>query len=194
MAVTDPSEAPEEALIASARDGDARAFDELLRRHEARVFRVLRLLGVPAGDREDVAQDIFLRVFRGLDGFRPGKPFGAWLYRITVNASQDWRGRSARVRAGETPWQDGADEPADPGESPAEAAERRALAQRLEAALGQLTDRERAVFVLKELEGLETEDVARALGVTQITVRRHLGLARDRLRLLLAVEKKLVRD
>ena len=59
------------------------------------------------------------------------------------------------------------------------------LRRRLEAGLAALSERERAVFVLRELEGLETVEVARALRITAITVRRHLGLARERLRRLL---------
>jgi RNA polymerase sigma-70 factor (ECF subfamily) len=167
---------PEEAsLVAAAQGGDVRAFEALLAAHEAKVLRVLRFLGVPASDREDVAQEVFVRVFRHLGGFRRGRPFGAWVYRITVNAAHDWRLRLAGTRE-EVPWNEGAaaGRPAS-GPDPD-------LARRLQAGLGALSERERAVFVLRELEGLETKDVARALGITSITVRRHLGLARDRLR------------
>lgn len=185
MAGSDDDERSDDALIAAARDGDARAFESLLLRHEARVLRVLRLLGVPERDRDDLAQDVFLRVFRGLDRFRAGSPFGGWLYRITVNVAQDWRGRASRIRAEEAPWHDGLDPEAAEGAGPQASAERRDLARRLEAALLQLSDRERAVFVLKELEGLETDEAARVLGVTSTTVRRHLSLARNRLRRIL---------
>ena len=179
MATRAPSddEAQEPSLIEAARGGNARAFEELLRRHEARVFRVLRLLGVPASDREDVAQNVFLRIFRGLDGFRAGRPFSSWVYKIAANAALDWRGRSDRQRREEAPWDDTLDETAAAPEAGA-----LDLARRLEAALDTLSDRERSVFVLIEMEGIERADAARALGISGITVRRHLGLAKERLR------------
>ncbi len=179
MATRAPSDADAEepALIEAARRGDARAFETLLQRHEARVFRVLRLLGVDARDRDDVAQNVFLRMFRGLNGFNPGRPFSAWVYKIAANAAIDWRGRSDRLRREEAPWDEAIEVAAQPP-----AAENVDLARRLEAALDTLSERERAVFILVEMEGAEREDVARALGITGITVRRHLALAKDRLR------------
>jgi len=154
-------ETSEPSLIEAARGGDARAFEELLRRHESRVFRVLRLLGISASDRDDVAQNVFLRIFRALD----------------------WRGQSDRQRREEAPWDDTLDETAAPSE-----AGNLDLARRLEAALETLSERERAVFVLVEMEGVDRADAARALGITRITLRRHLGLAKDRLRQ--ALDKK----
>jgi RNA polymerase sigma-70 factor (ECF subfamily) len=135
-------------------------------------------MGVLAAEREDVAQEVFLRLFRGLDGFRSGRPLSSWVYKISVNASLDWRDRRRRIGAGEVPWPDGLDV-AGSGRDPGDGQD---LARRLEGALEALSERERAVFVLREMEGLETVDVARALGVSQITIRRHLGLARRRLR------------
>jgi RNA polymerase sigma-70 factor (ECF subfamily) len=191
-APTDPdSDTPEPALIEAARGGDARAFETLLRRHEARVLRVLRLLGVPTADRDDVAQNVFLRLFRGLDGFRAGRPFASWVYKIAANAALDWRGQSDRQRREEAPWDDTLED-LETGESTrgsGAATDRLDLARRLEAALETLTERERAVFVLVEMEGLERDDAAKALGITSITVRRHLGLAKDRLREALTEKK-----
>jgi RNA polymerase sigma-70 factor (ECF subfamily) len=190
--VADPegADAADEALVEAALDGDARALETLLLRHEAKVLRVLRLLGIHAQDREDVAQEVFLRVFRHLGGFRPGRSFGAWIYRVAVNCAHDHRERSRRAHLEERPLPEGAEELPGGGDSPEDAARRAADSRRLEAALDALTDRERSVFVLKEFEGLDTGDVARALGVTGITVRRHLALARRRLREVLGKEKR----
>jgi RNA polymerase sigma-70 factor (ECF subfamily) len=185
VATRAPSEddAQEPSLIEAARGGDARAFEDLLRRHEARVFRVLRLLGVPASDRDDVAQNVFLRIFRGLDGFRPGRPFSSWVYKIAANAALDWRGQSDRQRREEAPWDEALDDAAPPASGAVD------LARRLEAALETLSERERVVFVLVEIEGVDRADAARALGITGITVRRHLGLAKERLRQALSGKK-----
>ena len=174
----------EPSLIEAARGGDARAFEELLGRHESRVFRVLRLLGVSASDREDVAQDVFLRIFRGLNGFKRGRPFSSWVYKIAANAALDWRGRSDQKRREEAPWDDTVEDV-----SPSPSSGSLDLARRLEAALETLSERERAVFVLIEMEGVERDDAARALGISGITIRRHLGLAKDRLRKALTEKK-----
>lgn len=172
-------------LVREARHGKVRAFETLLDRHQQRVLRVLRLLAVPAQDREDVAQEVFIRVFRHLRGFRAGNSFGAWLYRVTVNAAHDYRGRRGRQTAGELPLPESWETP-DAAADPLAAARDRELRQALWRAMDDLSERERAVFVLKEMEGLETAEIARSLGVSTITVRRHLGLARRRLRRCLA--------
>ena len=174
-------ETSDEALAGAARDGDVRALEILILRHESRVLRVLRFLGVARDDREDLAQDVFLKVFRGLSGFRPGFVFEAWLYRVTVNAAFDYRSVEERRTRHLAPLQD--EEPA--GER-ISAQDLTVLRDRLEAALETLTDRERAVFVLKEIEGLDTAQVARGLGLREVTVRRHLGQARERLKKVLS--------
>ncbi len=174
-------EAADDALVGAALAGDARAFDALLTRHESSVLRVLRLLGVPTRDREDVAQEVFIRVFRHLKGYQRGRSFAGWLYRVSVNAAHDYRVRALRTARDEAPWIDGIEPRSEPGG----AADGGDLRRRLESALPQLSERERAVFVLREIEGLETHEIARALGITGITVRRHLGRARERLRILL---------
>jgi RNA polymerase sigma-70 factor (ECF subfamily) len=166
-------------LVEAARRGEVRAFEDLLARHEGRVLRVLRLMGVPAQDREDVAQEVLLRVFRHLDRFQSGRPFRSWIYRISVNAAHDYRSRCRRD-AYETPL-DSVDDPRDRGADPATAAERGDLRDRLLRHMGRLSDRERAVFVLVEIEGIDTREVARSLGIARVTVRRHLGRARRHL-------------
>lgn len=181
MRPDDPSDVTDESLAASAREGDVRAFETLLGRHETRVLRLLRLLGIPADDREDVAQEVFVRVFRHLRGFRPGFAFGAWIYRITVNAAHDHRKRRRTRVARESALAEGWEETADPREHGGRADEGLDSRRRLERALERLTDRERAVFVLTELDGMEVAGVARVLGITRITVRRHLSRARARL-------------
>jgi RNA polymerase sigma-70 factor (ECF subfamily) len=145
------------------------------------VLRVLGFLGVPGQDREDVAQEVFLRVFRHFRSYRRGREFGAWIYRVTVNAAHDYRGRTSRRARDEAPWSEGFErEDTRPG--PAEAAMRSEAWHSLEAALDALSERERTIFVLRELEGLESREISRALGITSITVRRHLSRARRRLR------------
>ena len=181
---TDP-ETSDETLARAAQQGELRALEALLDRHQAKVLRVLGFLGVPGQDREDVAQEVFVRVFRHLKGFRPRQSFGAWIYRVTVNAAHDFRTRRGRTAAGEAPWQDVLERAPDERPGPAEVVRRKELRRALSEALETLTERERSVFVLRELEGIETADVARSLGISTITVRRHLFRARRRLQAVL---------
>jgi RNA polymerase sigma-70 factor (ECF subfamily) len=178
----------DEVLVEAAQGGDVRALDLLINRHQARVLRVLGFLGVVRQDREDVAQEVFIRVLRYLEGFRRGQPFSAWIYRVTVNAAHDWAGRRGRVARAESPWDAGLEQVVDPAVDPAAAARAHELGRLLRQAMAELSPRERAVFTLRELEGLETAEVARVLGITQVTVRRHHGRAVRRLRSALGGE------
>ncbi len=186
----DSESVSDDDLATAARNGDVRAFEALIERHESRVLRILRLLGVRQGDREDVAQDVFIRVFRHLRGFRRGRSFSAWLYRIAVNASHDHRSRTARIRGGETAWEEGLEDAPDGRPGPGDRMTGRQDWERLENALNLLSERERAVFVLCELEELTSREVARSLGITAITVRRHLSRARRSLQRHLTDDEK----
>lgn len=171
-----PVVAPLEPLIQRILDGDLEAFEELMTLTEARVLALAwRMLG----DRhlaEDAAQETYLRVFRSLRTFRLGERFEAWLVRIAVNVCRDL----ARKR-GPLPIPLDAMEslPSDSTHMDAEAStlfhQRRALVQR---ALASLPQAERAALVLRDLEGLSTEEAARILGVRPVTIRSQAASAR----------------
>jgi RNA polymerase sigma-70 factor (ECF subfamily) len=157
--------------------------DELIRRFGSKVYNLaLRLTGDPA-DAGDVAQDALIKAVRGLPSFRGGDP-GVWTYRITVNAWKNFlRARSARrmLRFFST---DGAGveiEPAD-APSPEPGPEAAALAAdekaRVERALLKLTPEERAVLVLRELDGRSYAEIAEALDLPLGTVKSRLARAR----------------
>jgi len=175
-------------LVARARAGDAAAFDDLMRATERKVVAAAwRFLG----DREDVrdaAQEVYLRAFKYLARFREGEDFGAWLYRITVNVCRDAATR--RRRAGHT--ESASDEEleraaadfenfadASDAESDALRAQQRELLRR---GLDSLPERERAAIVLRDLEGLSTEEVARILNTRPVTVRSQVSSARAKLK------------
>lgn len=168
---------PLAALIERAREGDGRAFDRLMLETQERVMGLAwRLLGGHE-DACDAAQEVYLRVFRHLGRFRAGHDFHGWLYRITVNVCRDAarRRRRAAVVDGPTP---------DPGQPPR--AEEELLGaerwNRLLEALAALPSRERAAVVLRDLEGLTSEQVARVLGSRPATVRGQIASARKRIR------------
>lgn len=167
-------------LVRLARGGDLAAFEQLVRLHERQVLRVAQRLLGHREDARDAAQEAFLRVFRFLSSFDERREFGGWLHRVVVNACHDQR-RRQRHRAFQRPIEElPAAVDAQPGEQ--EVLFDQGQARRLiERALARLTDREREAVVLRDIEGLGTDEVARALGCSEGTVRSHL--ARGRLKL-----------
>jgi RNA polymerase sigma-70 factor, ECF subfamily len=147
-----------------------------MRRHERLVLvTALRITGnMP--DAQDVSQEVFLKLYRNLGKLEPeGVP--AWLYRVTVNACHDLR----RRRRPETAVDDAGPLAAagiDPQQAVTEGERRRALMLSLRI----LPERERAAIVLRDLEGLSTEEVARVLGSSEATVRSQISTARVKMR------------
>jgi RNA polymerase sigma-70 factor (ECF subfamily) len=169
-------------LAARAADGDLGAFDELMVLTERRVVSIAwRMLG-DADAARDAAQEVYLRVFRSLGGYRPAEPFMAWVYRITVNVCHDAVRRRRRYELRHEPLLD------DEGAGPASCddvegrvldAQKRELVAR---ALETLPERERAAFVLRDLEGLTTDEAASALGTRPVTVRSQVSIARAKIK------------
>ncbi len=165
------------ALVERARLGDAHAFDRLMLETQEKVLSVSwRLLG-SREDARDASQEVYVRVYRHLSRFRTGKDLQAWLYRITVNVCRDAlrRRRRSPIVAAEMP------EPSvsATAEETLLRAERRS---RVLEALDCLPARERAALVLRDLEGLTSEEAARVLGSRPGTVRAQVVAARAKIR------------
>lgn len=175
---------PMARLIARAQAGDRQAFDSLMIEHQNRVVSLAwRLLG-NREDALDAAQESFLRVYRHLHKYDPSYEFSAWLYRIVVNVCRDQAGK--RSRADTSSLDEGFEsgrlnEPvsSDNTESAAILAQERKL---LAKALLTLTEKERQAIVLRDLEGLATDEVAELLGSSPTTVRSQISSARSKIR------------
>jgi RNA polymerase sigma-70 factor (ECF subfamily) len=165
-------------LITACRRGEARAMEMLYHQYKRRVFGMAHRI-VGANDAEEVAQEVFVRVYRGLAAFRGDSALSTWIYRLTVNASLSYIAR--RGRRQEVPVDDTlVDVPAPP------VAERDpALANRIEIALGQLPAGYRAILVLHDVEGLSHEECAAILECRVGTCKSQLHKARARMRELL---------
>jgi len=165
-------------LIAACRRGEARAMEMLYHQYKRRVFGMAHRI-VGANDAEEVAQEVFVRVYRGLAAFRGDSALSTWIYRLTVNASLSYLAR--RGRRQEVPVDDSLVEvPAPP------TAERDpGLAARIERALGQLPAGYRAILVLHDVEGLSHEECAAILECRVGTCKSQLHKARGRMRELL---------
>ncbi len=174
MAAVAAMEGPDERRdgIAAARSGDLAAFDLLMRQHQRLVLATaLRLTG-NLEDAQDISQEVFLRLYKNLSKVQCLEALPAWLYRVTVNACHDLRRRKPAASV-ELPEDLPAPE-TDPQAALPEAEMRRVL----ELSLRILPEKERAALVLRDLEGLSTQEVARVLGSSEATVRSQLSKAR----------------
>src|SRR5438105_15938467 len=150
------------------------SFAEIYREHAPFIWRVLRRLGVPGPEIEDVCQDVFIVVHRKLAGFARRSSIRTWLYSIALRSASDHR-RRAHVRR-EAPTSTVADAPIDPTQ-PAAVAQRQAR-EILDEILDTLDEPKRAVFVLYELEELAMAEVAEAIGCPLQTAYSRLHAAR----------------
>jgi RNA polymerase sigma-70 factor (ECF subfamily) len=188
---------PEAALVQAATQGDPEAFEALVRPHLGMLFRVIdRILGNEA-ESQDALQDALLTIHRELPGFQRASKFSTWAYRICVN--QALMARRKRVRRREDAIEDLLPRFGDEGHpmkvdtildwsEDAEAPmkfEHDELKARVRAGLDRLSDDQRAVFVLRDLEGWNTDEIARHLGITRELVRQRVHRARLALRALL---------
>jgi RNA polymerase sigma-70 factor (ECF subfamily) len=181
----------DEALAARAAAGDGHAFEEIVARYEARVFRLACRL-TSETDAPDVLQETFLQVYRHLPSFRGESQLGTWLYRIATNAALMLRRTRAR-RPVESldAFMPRFDERGIHAELPAqlqiaaradELIDRQVLADKARAGIARLPDLYRDAFVLRDLEEMSTTDVAQVLGVEPATVRQRVHRARLMLR------------
>jgi RNA polymerase sigma-70 factor (ECF subfamily) len=168
--------------VERAQAGDAAAFSELVATYQRRVISTAwRILGEES-EALDAAQDVFLRLHRYLRSFDADQDFGAWLYRMVVNACHDARRRRPRHLSLDDERARGTVEDLrsnDDVEASAGAMEDERI---LTAALATLSEKERAALVLRDLEGLSTQEVADVLGSSPTTVRSQISIARSKLR------------
>jgi len=172
----------ERELVRAARRGDEEAFAALVRRYSPGLHRtVARMLG-DESEAWDVVQMTFLKAWQRLDRYDSRWSVSTWLYRIATNLSIDlMRARSSRERAQQAGGEHLLRVVGD-GEPTSRAADERELERVMGRLLTRLTPQQRAAFVLRELEGLPSSEVAEAIGCTQTTVRNHVFQARKVLR------------
>ena len=187
----DPGDLPDDDLAQAVARGDLEAFDRLLDRYGSRVQRYLtRLTGDPHGA-EDLTQEVFMKMFRGVSQRDPSRGFAVWLFRIAHNEAVDQRRRcAARDRAVAVATESTRTELRDGqfvGHSPLEQVQFGEARRALEGALATLPESFRNAFLLREAEGLSYEEIASVLAVSPKTVSTRIHRARQRLKDLLAV-------
>ncbi len=175
-------------LISRAAGGDVSAFQALVEQHRSMVYRVAYQFAGNHYDAEDIAQDVFIKVYRSLDRFRRDAQLTSWMYRIVMNACIDHRRRhrpGVAVPFGEEAEQRILNTPEDrPG--PEERAYAGELGQAIEGEIGRLPPGQRVVFIMRHHQGKKLCEIAEALGLAEGTVKRQLHAAVHRLRQALA--------
>ena len=174
---------PDVELVELARSGDRAAFDELVRRHDARMRGLAYKLMADRHRMDDALQEAYLKAYRALPRFRPGSDFGTWLYRITYNACIDELRKRRRTPIA-------AADPSDP-ESARPGPERVVSAsETVRVALADLPVDQRVTVVLVDGEGFDHREAAKILGVAPGTVASRLSRARHAIRRALGEEER----
>jgi RNA polymerase sigma-70 factor, ECF subfamily len=176
------------ALIAGLRSGDECAYEILIQRFEQPVYSLVSRLVDDPGDAADVAQEVFLKVFRKVAGFRSESSLKTWIYRIAVNEARNQRRWFIRHRGKEIALESESDAQgpqdwlSDPGRSPYQAAVDEETHALIESALQKVNANYRAALVLREVEGLSYEEISEVLEVSLGTVKSRILRGRESLR------------
>lgn len=177
-------------LIERLRNRDEAAFEEFVSQFERSIYNLaLRQTGHPQ-DAQDITQEVFLRIYRGIANFRADAKLSTWVYQITLNACVDLTRR--RVRHPELPLvvqnEDGDETMLDtPDETyaPEPLYERTALREQIADGLQKLSDEYRKILILRDVNGLSYDEIGQVLALPEGTVKSRLFRARDRLAAIL---------
>ena len=177
--------APEDsALMLRYKDGDIAAFETLYRRHNDALYRYLLRLCRHRDNADDVFQEVWGKIIKAADRYRPTAKFSTFLYRVAHNCFIDHLRRNKRhTHAGDLE----PDTQADPGDSPDVLAEKSFARARLDRALQDLPDEQRNVFLLHEEAGLDLHEIAAIMGSNHETTKSRLRYAVKKLRLAIDI-------
>jgi RNA polymerase sigma-70 factor (ECF subfamily) len=168
-------------LIDRYLTGDEEGFTMLVKKYQNRVINIVYSLTGKTGDADDIAQEVFIKVYRNLSSFKKRSGFSTWLYRITVNTTYNHLKKQKRhLPLGY------AQEPAALTKSSLEELESSERQELISEALGKLPFKFRTAIVLKEIEGLSYKDIAGTLGCRIGTVESRLFRARQMLKEILS--------
>ena len=165
-------------LVARTQAGDVGAFNELAGRWESALYGFIRRTLGDSEDARDVCQEALVKAYRNIDRLREGEKFKSWVHYIALNLCRD-RFRSPRARMGFVPYEEGGDVPPTrgietEGVAADQAAETTSLASLLKDLLEELPVEQRTSIVLREYQGLTSEEIGEIMGVPAATVRTRI--------------------
>jgi RNA polymerase sigma-70 factor (ECF subfamily) len=172
----------ERPLVAAALNGDALAFEGIVRLHADAVYRIVAGHLGPS-EAEDAAQEVFVRIHQGLRGFQGDSRLATWIYRVATNVALT-RAQRRRGRPRLLPLE-GSAEPVETAPGPADTLEAAERVEAVRRAVERLPADQRAVVVLRGFEGLPFDEVARILKIQRPTAESRMARAKERLKTLL---------
>jgi RNA polymerase sigma-70 factor (ECF subfamily) len=187
------ADVPDLDLVKKAQEGDSAAFDELVGRYRNRIFGMIYNMVHNEQDAWDLAQDSFLKAWKSIARFRGQSSFYTWLYRIVMNVTIDSL-RKKQIKGAGAEFDDAIQlKEIDPASRtvphadalPHEHLEHQEIRGRIDAAIEQLSPEHRAVILMKEIEGMQYNEIAESLGCSIGTVMSRLFYARKKLQTLL---------
>lgn len=170
-------------LVEKFQHGDVAAFESLVAKYQNKVYDIVYHYSHDVEDAYDLSQEVFERAFKSLGGFKRKSSFYTWLYRIAINACIDYGRKRSRLQVIPVDdWSSVHDNLATgSGHSPAETVLLQELGQQITKAIDQLPPKQKAVFIMKRLDGLSLEEIAQILGRKVGTVKAHLSHATHKL-------------
>ena len=190
----------EKSLIIKAKRGDIEAFEQLIEIYQKKVFNIaLRMIG-NYEDANDMAQEVFIRVFRSLKDFKEQSTFSTWIYRITTNVCLDeirkrknkkvvYIDEDVKNDDGEIKRQVESDDP-----TPELVAEKNYVKQVVNEAINMLSEEHRTVIVLRDIQGFSYEEIAKITKCPEGTVKSRINRARHALKDILSTKKELFNE
>ena len=185
---------PDVRLMLEVREGSATAFEELVRRYQARLVRVLEHLVHGREQADDLAQEVFLRVYRSRKQYAPGSKFATWLFTIANNVASNalrdrWRRREVTLSPGESGSMGAGPldrlAQAGSGAIPARQIDKAEMREIVGLALESLSERQRLAVLLNKFEGMSYADIAETMQMSPQGIKSLLSRARENLRQIL---------
>ncbi len=190
----------ETELVRRAQNGDVSAFEMLIEEYQKRIFSIAYRMIQHQEDAADLTQDVILKIYKNLDKFKGDSKFSTWVYRIATNTCLDEIKKSQRRttysldKEVETDEGSMTAEIADKGPTPEEEAERKDVKKAVYAAIEQLGTEHKKVNILRDLQGLSYEEIAKILQCSVGTVKSRISRARESLKKILSKNRELFSD
>ena len=178
----------DEMLVAQFKSGSQKAFDELMKRHERRIFGYLLRSVRNYEDAEELTLEVFFKAYRALDSWEPKAKFSTWLYTIASNLSIDYHRSKSRKPVFMLEDEDIIEKrlvATNISSNPEKHLEDKECGRIIREAVDELSSKQKAVFMLTRYEGLQIKEVAETLGIAEGTVKIHLHRAMKKLQTIL---------
>ena len=179
---------PDSILVEKAKKGDANSFEILVIKYQRRIFNLIFRLTNEPDIVEDIAQEVFIKAYKALKDFKGKSSFSTWIYRITVNTCLNHiksNKRNLYKSLEDDSYEEGYDTASHNLMNTEHVIERHELSKKIEEAINSLNQEQKAIIVLRDIEGFSYEDIGRILDCPTGTVRSRLFRARKELKSIL---------